>query len=107
MSTLYIQEFSNLSTIGGNGQGINKVPVGSLPNVIAFNSITLSSTSQPSTQLNAATQWVRLCANADCFIAFSKTTATTTTATITSLYIPAKIPEYLAVQGGGWIAATL
>lgn len=107
MATLYIQEFSNISSVGSGGQGINKVVVGSLPNVIAFNSVALSATSQPSQQLNAKTQYVRLATDTDCFIIFSQGTATTTTATITSQYLPAKVPEYMAVQGSGWIAAIL
>jgi hypothetical protein len=56
--------------------------------------VAISGSSTQSAAMGQYTSAVRLCATVDCYVAFG----TNPTATSSSLYLPANVPEYFAVR---------
>lgn len=91
MATLYITEYNQV------GKDTREFPTyAPLEPALAESTITLSGSSQQSSDFNADTRIVRLVADAECHVAF----ASSPTATTSSQMIPANIPQFHSVTGG-------
>lgn len=63
--------------------------------------VTLSTSSAQSAAVAATTKSVRVCSDIDCFILIGANP----TATISSVYLPAKTPQVFGIAGGQKVAA--
>ena len=98
--TLYITEFSGLGYTGPNSNQHIQAPSGA--GVTAFNSVSLSSSSGRSNQLNANTRLVKLCSDTDCWLNYG---GSTVTAAVGDDYLPAKTVLFLTLNPSTYIAA--
>ena len=104
MSTgnVWITEYSQPASIGK--RGIHNSEVWPTQAIVAYNTISLTASTGGalSTQLNAATTFVKITSDTDAWLAFGATNALT--AAVTNDYIPAGIPLGMAVMPGSYIA---
>lgn len=63
--------------------------------------VSLSGSSAQSAAFGATAKAVRVCSDTDCFVAFGSNP----TATTSSIYLPAKVPQVFGIQPGQKVAA--
>ena len=100
MATLYISEFSGNAYTGSHSN--QPVPYPSASAILAFQNITISSSTAQSAAFNAATRLIKVCSDTNCWLNFG---GSSVTATVAQDYLPANTVVYYAVSPVTYLAA--
>lgn len=100
MATLYISEFSGLGFTGGFG--VQKIQAPSAQGLKAFQTVSLSGSTNTSNPLNATTTLVKLISDTNCFLNYGNSGVTAASG---DDYLPAGVVYWLAINPGSYIAA--